>query len=130
MSSPRSPLAPQGFPDLPTIAGVTLRVARARYKNWDRCDLTFVTVAPGTAVAGVLTQSKCPSPEVEWCRQVLPLGTARALVVNAGNSNAFTGNRGRAAVETIAARVAGALECRPSDVLVSDNAAHTEGPEE
>ena len=57
MSSPRSLLAPQGFPDLPTIAGVTLRVARARYKNWDRCDLTFVTVAPGTAVAGVLTQS-------------------------------------------------------------------------
>jgi glutamate N-acetyltransferase/amino-acid N-acetyltransferase len=119
MSPPRSPLAPQGFPDLPEIPGVTLRVARARYKAWDRCDLTFVTLDPGTAVAGVLTRSKCPSPEVEWCRQVLPLGTARALVVNAGNSNAFTGNRGRAAVEAIAARVAGALQCQPSDVLVA-----------
>jgi glutamate N-acetyltransferase/amino-acid N-acetyltransferase len=119
MSSPRSPLAPQGFPDLPSIAGVALRVARARYKAWDRCDLTFVTLDPDTAVAGVLTQSRCPSPEVEWCRQVLPLGSARALVVNAGNSNAFTGNRGRAAVEAIAARVAGALECRPSDVLIA-----------
>ena len=119
MSPPRSPLAPQGFPDLPPIPGVTLRVARARYKAWDRCDLTFITLDPETAVAGVLTQSKCPSPEVEWCRSVLPLGTARALVVNAGNSNAFTGNRGRAAVEAIAARVAGALGCQPSDVLVA-----------
>jgi glutamate N-acetyltransferase/amino-acid N-acetyltransferase len=56
---------------------------------------------------------------VEWCRKVLPLGSAQALVVNAGNSNAFTGNRGRAAVEAIAARVAGKFGCRPSDVLVA-----------
>ncbi|MFW2830136.1 bifunctional glutamate N-acetyltransferase/amino-acid acetyltransferase ArgJ [Sphingomonas sp. ID0503] len=115
----RSPLAPAAFPLLPAIPGVTLRVARARYKNWDRCDLTFVELAEGTAVAGVTTQSKCPSPEVEWCRAALPLGRARALVVNAGNSNAFTGHRGRAAVEAIAARVAGHLGCKPSDVFVS-----------
>ena len=119
MSSARSPLAPDLLPDLPPIPGVTLRIARARYKTWDRCDLTFVTLDPGTAVAGVLTQSRCPSPEVEWCRKVLPLGTARALVVNAGNSNAFTGNRGRDAVEAIAARVAARLDCQPSDVLVA-----------
>jgi len=115
----RSPLAPAAFPPLPAIPGVTLRVARARYKQWDRCDLTFVTLDEGTAVAGVTTTSKCPSPEVEWCRDALPLGRARALVVNAGNSNAFTGNRGRAAVEAIAARVAGHLNCQPSDVFVS-----------
>lgn len=119
MSSARSPLAPDLLPELPPIPGVTLRIARARYKTWDRCDLTFVTLDPGTAVAGVLTQSRCPSPEVEWCRKVLPLGTARALVVNAGNSNAFTGNRGRDAVEAIAARVAARLDCQPSDVLVA-----------
>ena len=119
MSSTRSPLAPESFPDLPAIAGVTPRIARARYKTWDRCDLTFVTLDPGTAVAGVLTQSRCPSPEVEWCRDALVLGKARALVVNAGNSNAFTGNRGRAAVEAIAARAAGHLECDPSDVFVA-----------
>jgi glutamate N-acetyltransferase/amino-acid N-acetyltransferase len=106
-----SPLA-LPFPALPAIPGVTLRVARARYKTWDRCDLTFVTLDPGTAVAGVLTTSKCPSPEVEWCRKALVLGQARALVVNAGNSNAFTGNRGRAAVEAIAARTAGASRLR------------------
>ncbi|MFL9842627.1 bifunctional glutamate N-acetyltransferase/amino-acid acetyltransferase ArgJ [Sphingomonas sp. ST-64] len=115
----RSPLAPAAFPALPPIAGVTLRVARAHYKQWDRCDLTFVTLDEGTSVAGVTTTSKCPSPEVEWCRDALPLGRARALVVNAGNSNAFTGNRGRAAVEAIAARVAGHLNCQPSDVFVS-----------
>ncbi|MDB5674652.1 MAG: arginine biosynthesis protein ArgJ, partial [Sphingomonas bacterium] len=118
MSSATSPLA-LPFPDAPPIAGITPRVARAHYKAWDRCDLTFVTLDPGTAVAGVLTQSKCPSPEVEWCRDALALGQARALVVNAGNSNAFTGNRGRAAVEAIAARAAGHLGCQPSDVFVA-----------
>ncbi len=119
MSTARSPLAPGQFPDLPEISGVSLHVARARYKTWDRCDLTFVTLDPGTSVAGVLTQSRCPSPEVEWCRDALVLGRARALVVNAGNSNAFTGNRGRAAVEAIAARVAGHLGCDPSDVFIA-----------
>ncbi len=118
MSTAISPLA-LPFPELPVIAGATPRVARARYKEWDRCDLSFVTLDAGTTVAGVLTQSKCPSPEVEWCRKTLVLGQARALVVNAGNSNAFTGNRGRAAVEAIAARSAAHLNCQPSDVFVA-----------
>ena len=115
----RSPLAPAAFPDLPEIAGVTRRVSRAQYKKWDRCDLTYVELAPGTAVAGVTTQSRCASPEVDWCRAALVLGRARALVVNAGNSNAFTGNRGRAAVEGLVANVARHLGCQPSDVFVA-----------
>ena len=115
----RSPLAPADLPALPEIAGVVRRVARAGYKAWDRADLTYVELAPGTAVAGVTTQSRCPSPEVEWCRRALVLGRARALVVNAGNSNAFTGARGRAAVEAIAARTAAHLGCDPSDVFVA-----------
>jgi glutamate N-acetyltransferase/amino-acid N-acetyltransferase len=119
MTYARSPLAPAAFPSLPPIAGATAHVARAGYKAWDRCDLTFVTLDPGTAVAGVTTQSRCPSPEVEWCRKALTLGAARALVVNAGNANAFTGARGRAAVEAIAARAAGSLGCQPSDVFVA-----------
>jgi glutamate N-acetyltransferase/amino-acid N-acetyltransferase len=104
---------------MPPIAGVRIATVRAGYKTWDRDDLTLVTLDAGTTVAGVLTQSKCPSPEVEWCRQVLPLGEARALVVNAGNSNAFTGARGRAAVEAIAARVALGTRGLPSDVFVA-----------
>ncbi|MET0377292.1 MAG: bifunctional glutamate N-acetyltransferase/amino-acid acetyltransferase ArgJ [Rhizorhabdus sp.] len=115
----RSPLAPASFPALPPITGVRVAVTRAGYKNWERADLTYVAFDEGTAVAGVTTKSKCPSPEVEWCRAALPLGRARALVVNAGNSNAFTGNRGRAAVEAITARVAGAIGCQPSDVFVA-----------
>ena len=115
----RSPLAPAAFPSLPAIAGVTLRTARAGYKAWDRCDLTYVELDEGTAGAGVTTQSKCPSPEVEWCRDAIPLGAARALVVNAGNANAFTGHRGRAAVEAIAAKVANRLACLPSDIFIS-----------
>ena len=115
----RSPLAPAAFPDLPPIAGVRLAVTRAGYKAWERADLTYAAFDEGTAVAGVTTRSRCPSPEVEWCRTALPLGRARALIVNAGNSNAFTGHRGRAAVEAITARVARAAGCQPSDVLVA-----------
>ena len=113
-----SPLA-RPFPSLPQIAGATPRIARAGYKDWGRCDLTFITLDEGTAVAGVVTQSKCPSPEVEWCRAALTLGKARGLVVNAGNANAFTGNRGKVAVEAIVARVAAHLGCQPSDVFVA-----------
>ena len=115
----RSPLAPAAFPDLPDIAGVRRRVAKAQYKTWDRCDLTYVELAPGTAVAGVLTKSRCASPEVDWCRAALVLGRARALIVNAGNSNAFTGDRGRHAVEGLVANVARHLVCQPSDVFVA-----------
>jgi glutamate N-acetyltransferase/amino-acid N-acetyltransferase len=114
----RSPLA-RPFPAMPAIGGVTPRIARAGYKNWGRCDLTFIELAEGTSVAGVVTLSKCPSPEVEWCRAALPQGHARALVVNAGNSNAFTGNRGRAAVEAIAGRTAAHLGCAQEQVFVS-----------
>ncbi|HWJ71475.1 MAG TPA: bifunctional glutamate N-acetyltransferase/amino-acid acetyltransferase ArgJ [Sphingobium sp.] len=114
----RSPLA-RPFPAMPAIGGVTPRIARAGYKDWGRCDLTFIELAPGTSVAGVVTRSQCPSPEVEWCRSALPQGHARALVVNAGNSNAFTGHRGRAAVDAIAARTAAHLDCAPELVFVS-----------
>ena len=118
MELERSPLA-LPFPDMPPIAGVTLRVARARYKGWDRADLTYAELAQGTAVAGVFTRSACASSEVELGREQVKLGRAQALVVNAGNANAFTGHRGREAVEAIMAQVAGHLDCEPSDVFVS-----------
>lgn len=113
-----SPLA-RPFPELPPIAGVTLRLARARYKTWDRCDLTFAELAEGTAVAGVFTKSACASSEVELGREAVKLGRARALIVNAGNSNAFTGWRGRAAVEAIRSQVSEALACSLDEVFVS-----------
>ena len=115
----RSPLAPAAFPALPDIAGVTRRIARAHYKEWDRCDLTYVELAPGTTVAGVFTRNICCSSEVELGREQVKGGTGRALVVNAGNSNAFTGYRGREAVEAIRTQVAGHLGCAPGEVFVS-----------
>jgi len=113
-----SPLA-LPFPAIPPIDGVTLRIARARYKEWDRCDLTYVELSEGTAVAGVFTKNVCCSSEVELGREQVRLGSGRALVVNAGNSNAFTGYRGREAVEQIMAQVAAHLGCQPSEVFVS-----------
>lgn len=115
----RSPLAPAAFPDLPSIDGVTLRVARAHYKDWDRCDLTYVEMAPETVVAGVTTKNICCSNEVELCRESIAGGKARALIVNAGNSNAFTGYRGREAVDQIRDQVAAHLGCARGEVFVS-----------
>ncbi len=118
MTASTSPLA-RPFPALPAIDGITLRVARARYKDWDRADLTLIECAKGTAVAGVFTRNVCCSSEVELGREQARLGRARAVVVNAGNSNAFTGYRGREAVEAIMAQVAAHYGCQPSDVFVS-----------
>jgi glutamate N-acetyltransferase / amino-acid N-acetyltransferase len=112
-----SPLA-LSFPDIPDVAGVTLRIARAGYKDWGRCDLTFVEFSEGTTVAGVTTRNLCCSTEVELCRANIKGGRARALVVNAGNSNAFTGYRGREAVEAISAKVVAHLDCALSEVFV------------
>src|SRR3546814_7970766 len=115
----RSPLAPAAFPALPDIAGVTRRIARAHYKEWDRCDLTYIELAPGTTVAGVFTRNVCCSSEVELGREQVKGGSGRALIVNAGNSNAFTGYRGREAVEAIRAQVAEHLGCAPGEIFVS-----------
>jgi glutamate N-acetyltransferase / amino-acid N-acetyltransferase len=104
---------------MPPIEGVAVRVARAQYKEWDRCDLTYVEFAAGTAVAGVFTNNVCCSSEVELGREQVKAGSARALIVNAGNSNAFTGYRGREAVEMIMAQVSDHLGCAPGEVFVS-----------
>ncbi|WP_435417796.1 bifunctional glutamate N-acetyltransferase/amino-acid acetyltransferase ArgJ [Parerythrobacter aurantius] len=114
----RSPLA-RPFPDLPAIAGVTLRTVRAGYKAWDRADLTLIELAEGTSVAGVFTKSACASSEVELGRESVRQGMARAQVINAGNSNAFTGYRGREAVERIVEKVAVHLGCPAGQVFVS-----------
>src|SRR5215468_1797526 len=89
-----SPFAPSRLPDMPVVPGVKLAACEAgiRYKN--RSDLMLAVLAPGTVAAGVLTRSKTCSAPVQWCRESLAGGAARALVVNSGNANAFTGKRG------------------------------------
>ena len=113
-----SPLA-RPFPDLPAIAGVRIATVRAGYKAWARDDLSLVEFAPGTSVAGVLTRSRCPSPEVDWCRTNLGGGVARGLIVNAGNSNAFTGACGAAAALAQATRAAELVGCPVEHVFAA-----------
>ncbi len=95
MATAVSPLAPKTVPDMPVIAGVKLATAAAGIKYRDRTDVLLAVLAPGTTAAGVFTKSKCPSAPVEWCRDKLKGATPRALVVNSGNANAFTGKNGR-----------------------------------
>jgi glutamate N-acetyltransferase/amino-acid N-acetyltransferase len=104
---------------LPAIAGVKLATAEAGIRYRGRPDVLLAGFDKGTTVAGVFTRSKCPSAPVEWCRARLAGGTARALVVNSGNANAFTGRSGREATKLTAAFAAKALGCRPQEVFLA-----------
>src|SRR6188768_3472905 len=114
-----SPLAPKSVPAMPPIAGVKLATAAAGIKYANRTDVLLALLAPGTAVAGVFTKSKCPSAPVEWCRANLKHGKARALVVNSGNANAFTGKSGRQACAFTANIAARAIGCAPADIFLA-----------
>src|SRR6266853_5219839 len=119
MSTTVSPLAPKHVPDIPEIAGVRLTTGAAGIKYQGRTDVLLALFDKGTTVAGVLTRSKCPSAPVEWCRAKLKSGKARALVVNSGNANAFTGKSGRAAVALTAKLAAQAVGCKPTEVFLA-----------
>src|ERR1044071_7999814 len=114
-----SPLAPKSVPAMPPIAGVKLATAAAGIKYANRTDVLLALLAPGTTVAGVFTKSKCPSAPVEWCRAILKHGKARALVVNSGNANAFTGKTGRVACQFTAKIAARAIGCKPADIFLA-----------
>ncbi len=114
-----SPLAPAAFPALPPIAGVRLGAVAAGIRYRGRQDLMAAVLDPGTSIAGVFTRSKAPGAPIVWCREILGTGTARAIIVNSGNANVFTGKVGRDAVADTAARVAAALGCAPNEVYIS-----------
>jgi glutamate N-acetyltransferase/amino-acid N-acetyltransferase len=108
---------------MPAISGVTLATAAAGIRYKGRTDVLLAIMDKGTSVAGVFTQSKCPSAPVEWCRAKLGggsrKGSARALVVNSGNANAFTGKTGRQATALTAAIAAKAVGCQPQEVFLA-----------
>ncbi|MFO1172416.1 MAG: bifunctional glutamate N-acetyltransferase/amino-acid acetyltransferase ArgJ [Hyphomicrobiaceae bacterium] len=114
-----SPFAPKSSPVVPAVEGVTFATAAAGIKYKNRTDLLLGLFAPGTTVAGVLTQSKTRSAPVDWCRSSLEGGSARALVVNSGNANAFTGKHGLATVEATAAAAAKVAGCKPGEVFIA-----------
>jgi glutamate N-acetyltransferase / amino-acid N-acetyltransferase len=119
MTTAVSPLAPARFPDMPEVAGVRLATAAAGIRYAGRTDVLLTVLDPGTTVAGVFTRSKCPSAPVDWCRARLKAGKARALVVNSGNANAFTGKNGRDAARFTAEIAAKAIGCKPADVFLA-----------
>lgn len=116
---PVSPLAPKRQPKVPPIPGVRFATAEAGIRYKGRQDVWFALLDQGTQVAGVFTRSKCPSAPVDWCRENLSQGSARAVVVNSGNANAFTGLKGRDAVKLTAEIAAKAAGCKPEEVFIA-----------
>jgi glutamate N-acetyltransferase/amino-acid N-acetyltransferase len=118
-----SPLAPTQVPEMPAIAGVRLATAAAGIRYAGRTDVLLALFDAGTTAAGVFTKSKCPSGPVEWCRDKLkagkPKGSARALVVNSGNANAFTGKTGRAATKLTAEIAAKSAGCKAAEIFLA-----------
>jgi glutamate N-acetyltransferase/amino-acid N-acetyltransferase len=119
MTAAISPLAPTSFPDLPDIEGVRFAAGAAGIRDKDRTDVMLAVFAKGTQAAGVFTNSKCPSAAVDWCRARLKAGKARALVVNSGNANAFTGKAGAQAVKITAALAAKATGGSVNEVFLA-----------
>jgi glutamate N-acetyltransferase/amino-acid N-acetyltransferase len=119
MSTAVSPLAPKSYPELPQVGGVRFATASAGIKYKGRTDVFLALMDGGAEVAGVFTRSRCPSAAVDWCRANLAGGTARALLVNSGNANAFTGRKGREATELSARYVSEALGCAPGEVFLA-----------
>ena len=113
-----SPLA-VALPVLPPLAGVQLGAVAAGIRYKGRTDLVMIALAPGTTVAGVFTSNKCPGAPIDWCRAALAGGTARGVVVNAGNANVFTGARGRETTQATADAAAALLGCTPTEVFLA-----------
>ena len=107
-SLPRSPLAPSAFPQLPVIRGLRLCAGAAGVKYQGRNDVMLAVMDPGTTVAGTFTRSKTRSAPVRDCQEKLGGDSAAgaAILVNSGNSNAFTGHYGQTSVAEICAAVA------------------------
>jgi glutamate N-acetyltransferase/amino-acid N-acetyltransferase len=118
MALPVSPLVVP-LPALPALAGVRLGAAAAGIRYKGRPDLVMAELAAGTTVAGVFTRNRCPGAPVDWCRAILPTGRARALVVNAGNANVFTGRAGQEAVRATAEAAASLVGCPAEQVFLA-----------
>ncbi len=115
-----SPLAPAIRPDLPAIAGVKLAVAETGVKYKDRADLMLATLSPGTTIAGCFTTSKTASAPVDLCKSHLATTRqATAIIVNAGNANAFTGKKGQSSTAKICTMLADSLDCPEQEIYMA-----------
>lgn len=119
MPSDISPFAPDSYCTCPEIPGIRLATVEAGIRYSGRHDVLLAIFDRPTAIAGVFTQSLCPSAPVVWCRDRMSRGTAAALLVNSGNANAFTGHRGTEATRLSADLVAETLGCAADEVFLA-----------
>lgn len=119
MSMPVSPLAPKTYPTMPAITGVRLGSVEAGIKYSGRKDLCVIKFDAPANIAGVFTQSKCPSAPVDWCKSILPNGKVTCIVINSGNANAFTGKKGNEAVALTAAAAANVFNCKSNQIYLA-----------
>ena len=118
---PVSPLAVP-FPRIKPIPGVELATGRAGFYKHERDDLMVMRFAEGTTVAGVFTRHGVGSAPVDWCKRQIAASKGaevRALVVNAGCANSFTGKPGADAVRRVASAVGKRFDCRQRDVMMA-----------
>ena len=115
-----SPFAPAALPTVPVVAGVRFSTAEAGIRYKGRTDLLVAVLDEGTVCGGVTTRSKTCSAPVVWCRESLAAGgRARAVVVNSGNANAFTGRKGSEAARVTAEAAAKAVGCGPHEIYLA-----------
>ncbi|MGO9741037.1 MAG: bifunctional glutamate N-acetyltransferase/amino-acid acetyltransferase ArgJ [Roseiarcus sp.] len=117
--APISPLAPKKYPNLPIVLGVNFASVAAGVRYPGRTDVMMALFDEPADVAGVFTRSKCPSAPVDWCRAQLAHAKARALIVNSGNANAFTGHKGAEAVAAIGEAVARATGAPANEIYMA-----------
>src|SRR6516164_4961830 len=123
-----SPLATAEFSKLARVAGVRLSALACYLRYTGRVEKMLAELAPGSAIAGVFTRSLTAGAPVLWCRECLPGGKVRGIVVNSGNSNVFTGRAGKELVEKTAATAAGLLGCDPRQIFISSTGVIGEPP--
>ncbi len=114
-----SPLAPEILTELPAIAGIRIGVGQTGTKYKDRNDVMIALCDDNTTVAGVFTTSKTASAPVDWCKEHVTSGSARAVIVNAGNANAFTGQKGMQGVQSVVGKLADVLDCEAGYVFAA-----------
>ena len=114
-----SPLAPSSQPHLAPLAGLRLAATASGLRTKGRKDLALFVLDPGSTVAGVFTRSRTAAAPVDWCKAALAGGSARAIVVNSGNANAFNGASGMAAVRRTASLAGQLVGCAADEVFIA-----------
>lgn len=114
-----SPLAPESFPDIPSIPGVQMATGSCGVRYSGKLDVLLVKLADSTQVAGTFTKSQTAAAPIDWCKKSITNGRARALVVNSGNANAFNGAAGHASVKRTASCVSEIIGCTQEDVFIA-----------